>query len=97
MKAESHVDVAFTFSKIDAAQPLPTGRTDGVFTVVLPSVPSLPTANDEVLVGFEFGDVGSGANGVDGRDFLIWQRGNPPAVSVAMETITIVHEGFDLM
>jgi len=31
----------------------------------------VPETGDEVLVGFEFGDV---AHDVDGRDFLIWQR-----------------------
>ena len=35
--------------------PSPTGRTDGVFTVVLPSLPQ-PERGDEVLVAFEHGD-----------------------------------------
>ena len=96
MRSESYDTVAFTFSKIDYAPPPPTGRNDGVFTVILPSLPlpSPPTSNDEVLVGFEFGD---SANGVDGRDFLIWQRGQLPDTDVAIEKITIVHEGFELI
>jgi hypothetical protein len=38
---------------------LPTthGRTDGVFTVVLPSVPGGAIPDDDVLVAFEHGDV----------------------------------------
>jgi hypothetical protein len=36
----------------DGGDASPVGRTDGVFTVVLPSVPT----GDEVLVAFEYGD-----------------------------------------
>ena len=37
---------------------------------------------------------------VDGRDFLVWQRGNSPletGPAVATETLTIAHEGFWLI
>lgn len=94
MRSESYGNVAFDFSKIENPLPSPTGRTDGVFTVVLPSVPSVPTANDEVLIGFEFGNVD---HDVDGRDFLLWRRAPPTDVGVEIEKITIVHEGFELV
>jgi hypothetical protein len=55
----------------DADGVSPTGRTDGVFTVVLPSLPM----EDEALVAFEFGDPHGAASallgGHDGRDFLV--------------------------
>lgn len=106
MRNEFHEILAINYGKIDTA-PSPTGRTDGVFTVVLPSI---STVEDEVLVSFEFGDVSHDVDGrdfliwqrgqapdVDGRDFLTWQRGQLPDVDVAMETITIAHEGMELM
>jgi hypothetical protein len=82
--------VAFNFREVDVP-PSPAGRTDGVFTLVLPSA---PVNDDEVLIVFEHGDM---HHDTDGRDFLIWQRGHNPAVGIAMETITIAHEGLELM
>ena len=45
----------------------PAGRTDGVFTVVLPSLPQ----EDEVLVAFEHGATNALLGVHDGRDFLV--------------------------
>lgn len=80
---------SFNFREIDV-RPSPVGRTDGVFTVILPSV---PVNEDEVMVAFEHGDMHDDL----GRDFLTWQKGHNPDVDIAIETITIAHEGFELM
>jgi hypothetical protein len=90
MESKFYEPEAMSFSKAGDTQPT-SGRTDGVFTVVLPSVPSV--VEDEVLVAFESGDL---RHDVDGRDFLVWQRGLPSGGDVAMETITIAHESMDL-
>ena len=60
-------------------QPAPTGRTDGVFTVVLPSVPNL-IPGDEVLVAFEHGDVHRAAGHVIYQDVFI-----PPSLATIEE------------
>ena len=65
-----------------------SGRVTGI--AVDPSDPN---------VHFSFDDLAVPAvqTGVDGRDFLQWQRGQAPAGAVAMEEIVVAHEGLDLI
>ena len=55
---------------LPTTQPAPTGRTDGVFNVILPSVPNL-IPGDEVLVAFEHGDPHRAAGHVIYQDVFI--------------------------
>jgi hypothetical protein len=71
----------------EVVKPSPTGRTDGVFTVVLPELPT----GDEVLVAFEFGDKRKGSD--YSGTHVLYQDVFVPAGAVAMETLTIAHEG----
>jgi hypothetical protein len=75
----------------EVVQPAPTGRTDGVFTVVLPGLPT----GDEVLIAFESGDMRNGAD--YSGTHLLYQDVFVPTAPVAMEAVTIAHEGFLLV
>jgi hypothetical protein len=71
----------------EIVKPSPTGRTDGVFTSIPPALP----AEDQVLIAFEHGDVRAG-DGYSGAHIL-YQDVVVPASPVAVETLTIAHEG----
>jgi hypothetical protein len=75
----------------EIVKPAPAGRTDGVFNSIPPALPT----EDEVLIAFEHGDVRAG-DGYSGAHIL-YQDVVVPASAVAMETITIAHEGLLLI